>query len=125
MTAPSGLEVPMTATAGTPTGTVGVKRTAGTSLTLDGETASSGAATDKAIWEFNLPTTYIAGANIPIVVNANYTGAGTPTAGTTTITDDFRALNLMLRDDHSGENPAENGLLGLQLELPGDHTKPC
>ena len=76
--------VPLTATA--TGGAVGVKRTAGTSLTLDGETASSGAATDKAMWELNLPNTYIAGANIPVIVNANYTGAGTPTAGTTTIT---------------------------------------
>lgn len=78
--------VPMTATAGTPTGTVGVKRTAGTSLTLDTETASSGAVTDKVIFEFNLASTYIAGANIPVIVNANYTGAGTITAASTTIT---------------------------------------
>ena len=76
--------VPLTATA--TGGAVGVKRTAGTSLTLDGETASSGAATDKAMWELNLPTTYVAGANVPVIVNANYTGAGTPTAATTTLT---------------------------------------
>lgn len=67
-------------------GAVGVKRTAGTSLTLDGETASAGAVTDKVIFEFNLPATYIAGANIPVIVNANYTGAGTITAVSTTIT---------------------------------------
>lgn len=80
--ADTGVSLTATATGGA----VGVKRTAGTSLTLDGETASSGAATDKAMWELNLPSTYVPGANIPVIVNANYTGAGTPTAATTTIT---------------------------------------
>jgi len=84
--AKSDLGVPMTATPGTPTGTVGVTRVAGTSLVLTGEATSSSAKTDKAIWEFNLPTTYVAGANIPVVVNANYTGSGTVTGASTTIT---------------------------------------
>lgn len=78
--------VPMTAAAGTPSGTVGVSRTAGTSLVLIGEATSSSAKTNKAIWEFNLPATYVAGANIPVVVNANYTGTGTITAVSTTMT---------------------------------------
>lgn len=82
----SDLGVPMTAAAGTPTGTVGVARTAGTSLTLVGEATSSSAKTNKVIFEFNLPSTYVAGANIPVVVNANYTGSGTVTAASTTIT---------------------------------------
>jgi len=82
----SDLGVPMTAAAGTPSGTVGVSRTAGTSLVLTGETTSSSAKTNKVIFEFNLPTTYIAGANIPVIVNANYAGGGTVTAASTTIT---------------------------------------
>lgn len=82
----SDLGVPMTAAAGTPTGTVGVSRTAGTSLVLAGEATSSSAKTDKVIFEFNLPTTYVAGANVPVIVNANYTGSGTVTAASTTIT---------------------------------------
>lgn len=82
----SDLGVPFTAAAGTPTGTVGVTRVAGTSLTLDGEATSGSAKTNKAMWELNIPTTYIAGANIPIVVNANYTGVGTITAVSTTLT---------------------------------------
>lgn len=82
----SDLGVPMTAAAGTPTGTVGVSRTAGTSLVLSGEATSSSAKTDKVIFEFNLPSTYVAGANVPVIVNANYTGSGTVTAASTTMT---------------------------------------
>lgn len=82
----SDLGVPMTAAAGTPSGTVGISRTAGTSLYLAGETTSSSAKTDKVIFESNLGSTYIAAANLPVIVNANYTGSGTPTAATTTIT---------------------------------------
>lgn len=81
----SDASVPMTAAAGTPTGTVGVSRTAGTSLALTGETTSSSAKTDKVLWEFNLPDSYVAGANIPVVVNCVATG-GTITAGSTTMT---------------------------------------
>jgi hypothetical protein len=82
----SDLGVPLTAAPGTPAGTVGVVRTAGTSLTLDGEATSGSAKTDKAIWERNLPDTYVPNANIALVVNCNYTGAGTVTAGSTTMT---------------------------------------
>lgn len=82
----SDLGVPMTAAAGTPSGTVGVSRTAGTSLTLDGEVTSGNAKTDKVIFEINLADSYQAGANIPVVVNCNYTGGGTITAGSTTMT---------------------------------------
>lgn len=67
-------------------GAVGVARTAGTSLTLVGEATSSNAKTDKVMWEFNLPDTYVAGSNIPVVVNANYTGSGTITGASTTLT---------------------------------------
>lgn len=82
----SDLGVPMTAAAGTPTGTVGVSRTAGTSLTLVGEATSSSAKTDKVIFEFNVPDTYIAGTSIPVTVNASVSGSGTLTAASTTIT---------------------------------------
>lgn len=82
----SDLGVPMTAAAGTPSGTVGVTRTAGTSLTLDGEATSGNAKTDKVIFEFDLPDTYVAGANIPLIVNQNYSGSGTVTAASCTIT---------------------------------------
>jgi hypothetical protein len=78
--------VPLTATAGTPTGAVGVARTAGSALALVGETTSSSAKTDKALWDFDLPDTYVASANVPVTVNANYTGAGTITGASTTLT---------------------------------------
>lgn len=78
--------VPMTASAGTPTGTVGVSRTAGTSLQLAGEATSSSAKTDKALFEFDLADSYVAGTNVPVTVNANYTGSGTLTAANTTLT---------------------------------------
>jgi hypothetical protein len=83
--AKSDLGVPMTATAGTPTGTVGVARTAGTSLNLVGEATSSSAKTDKALFEFDLPDSYVAGANIAVTVNCGATG-GTITAASTTMT---------------------------------------
>jgi hypothetical protein len=82
----SDLGVPLTATAGTPSGTVGVSRTAGTSLYLAGETTSSNAKTDKVIFELNLGSTYIPAANIPVIVNCNYTGGGTVTGASTTMT---------------------------------------
>jgi hypothetical protein len=81
----SDLGVPMTAAAGTPSGTVGISRSSGTSLVLVGEATSSSAKTDKALWEFVLPTTYVAGAAITFNIDCNYTGTGTVTAASTTI----------------------------------------
>lgn len=72
-------------TASATSGAMGVARTAGTSLTLVGETTSSNAKTDKAMWEVVLPETYVAGAEIDFTVHANYTGGGTVTAASTTI----------------------------------------
>lgn len=73
-------------TASPGSGVFGVSRTAGTSLVLTGETTSSNAKTDKAMWELNLADSYVSGANVPVIVNANYSGSGTPTAATTTLT---------------------------------------
>lgn len=78
----AGVSLTATATGGA----VGVARTAGASLQLAGEATSSSAVTDKAFFEFNLPDTYIAGANIPVTVNAVVTGSGTLTAPSTTMT---------------------------------------
>src|ERR1700685_889363 len=76
--------VALTATA--TSGAMGVARTAGTSLNLVGEATSSSAKTDKAMWELNTATSYVAGAVLPVTVNANYTTTGTVTAASTTIT---------------------------------------
>ena len=89
----STLGVPMTAAAGTPSATMGISRTAGTSLVLVGEATSTSTKTDNVIFEFNLPDTYVAGAAIPVVVNANYTGSGTVTAATLTLKTELEALN--------------------------------
>ena len=67
-------------------GAMGVSRTAGTSLALVGEATSSSAKTDKAMWEFDLPDSYVAGANIPVSVNVQITGSGTLTAASCTLT---------------------------------------
>ena len=67
-------------------GAMGISRTAGTSLVLVGEATSASAVTDKAIWEFDLPDTYVPGAAIPVVVNAAITGTGTLTAASCTMT---------------------------------------
>jgi hypothetical protein len=55
-------------------------------LVLSGEATSSSAATDQALFETNLADTYQAGAAIPITVNCNYSGTGTVTAASTTMT---------------------------------------
>jgi len=75
--------VPLAATAGS--GVVGISRTAGTSLQLVGEATSASAKTDKALFEFDLPDSYVPGANIPVDVNCLATG-GTITAASTTMT---------------------------------------
>lgn len=64
----------------------GIARTAGTSYDLIGTVTSSNAQTTKAMWETNVASTYASGTAIPIVVNANYTGSGTITAASTTLT---------------------------------------
>lgn len=76
--------VPMTATAGS--GVMGISRTAGTSLVLVGEATSSNGKTDKVVFEFDLPDTYVSGSAITINADANYTGSGTVTAASTTLT---------------------------------------
>lgn len=67
-------------------GAMGISRTAGTSLGLIGETTSASAVTDKALWEISLPDTYAVGSNITVTVNCNYTGGGTVTAASCTMT---------------------------------------
>lgn len=67
-------------------GAMGISRTAGTSLALVGEATSSSAKTDKALWEFDFPDTYVAGANIPVSVNVQISGSGTLTAASCTLT---------------------------------------
>jgi hypothetical protein len=84
--AKSDLGEAITATAGTPTGTVGISRTAGTSLQLVGETTSGNAKTNKALFEFDLPDSYVAGSDIALKANCNYSGSGTVTAASTTMT---------------------------------------
>jgi hypothetical protein len=75
--------VPLTSTA--TGGAMGVSRTAGTSLVLVGEATSASAKTDKALFLFNLPSTYVAAGNFTVSVNCAATG-GTITAATTTMT---------------------------------------
>lgn len=81
----SDLAVPLTVAAGTPTGAMGIDRTAGTAFFLVGEATSSSAKTDKVIWEAVLGPTYRAGNAFTVTVNANYQGNGTVTAASTTL----------------------------------------
>jgi hypothetical protein len=66
-------------------GAMGISRTAGTSLRLVGETTSGSAVTDKAMWEFDLPDSYVAGSSVAVVVNAAISGGGTITAASCTM----------------------------------------
>lgn len=81
--AKSDVGVGLTATA--TGGAMGVSRTAGTSLFLAGETTSTSAVTDKAMWEFSLPASYTAGNTVGVTVNVSVSGAGTLTAASTTM----------------------------------------
>jgi hypothetical protein len=67
-------------------GAMGISRSAGTSLALVNEATSSSAKTDTANWEFVLPDTYVAGTNIPLLIEAAITGGGTLTAASCTVT---------------------------------------
>lgn len=81
------LDTGIISTSATGTSTAfGIARTAGTSYDLVGAATSSSAVTTKAIWETNVASTYASGTIIPIVVNANYTGSGTLTGASTTLT---------------------------------------
>ena len=84
--AKSDLGVPLTASAGTPSGTVGVSRSAGTSLQLLGEATSANAKTDNALFEFDLPDSYVANANVAITVNCATNNTTDVTAASTTMT---------------------------------------
>lgn len=64
-------------------GDFGVTCTPGTVLQLIGEAANNNTKTDKALWEFALPSNYVAGQDLALIVNAELNGAGT--AGTKTI----------------------------------------
>ena len=65
----------------------GIARSAGASMYLTG-VATSGVtpATTNMLWELNLPSTYIAGANIPVIVNVVVPIATDVTAASTTMT---------------------------------------
>lgn len=73
-------------------GKFGLSDTPGTSEGLTGEAAQGNTKTDDAMTEFQLPSNYVAGQNINVVVNAKYAGAGTP--GTkTVVAKAYRKLN--------------------------------
>ncbi len=72
-------------TASATSGAMGVARTAGSSLALVGEATSSNAKTDQALFEFNLPDSYVSGANLAFDVNCETTGSGTLNAASTTM----------------------------------------
>lgn len=67
-------------------GAMGYSITLGTSAALVGETTSSNAKTDVCLFEYVLPSSYVAGTNFNLVVNCNYSGSGTVTAASCTMT---------------------------------------
>lgn len=80
----SGLPL-LTATAATTL--PGIARTSGTSLYLTGvATAGATPATTNMIWEFDVPDTYTAGADIPVLINCVVPVATNITAASTTMT---------------------------------------
>lgn len=64
-------------------GDFGVTCTPGTVLQLISEVANNNTKTDKALWEFVVPDSYVAGQDLSLIINAEINGAGTP--GTKTV----------------------------------------
>lgn len=65
----------------------GISRTGGTSLFLTGvATAGATPATTNMMWEFDLPDTYVSGADIPVLINCVVPVATNITAASTTMT---------------------------------------
>lgn len=64
-------------------GVFGISSTLGTSLGLLGEIATSNTKTDDVLFEHPLPSSYVAGQNLSVAINAQTKGAGT--AGTATL----------------------------------------
>lgn len=62
-----------------------ITMTPATGLQLSGETANNNTKTDTVYWEYTLPKTYVAGAALSVIVNANIV-IGSGTAGTKTLT---------------------------------------
>jgi len=67
------------------TGVFGITRSAGATCYLVGETTSSNAKTDKVVFDWRVPDSYVAGQAISVVVHAQYTGSGTVTGASTTV----------------------------------------
>lgn len=82
-------------------GAMGFSITLGTSAALVGEATSASAKTDTCLFEYVMPSTYIAGTPLNIVINSNYTGSGTVTAASTTIN---AAVYRTAKDGTQGSN---------------------
>ena len=65
---------------------MGISRTAGSVMKLLGEATSASGVTDKALFDVVLPDSYVAAADIPVIVRTTTTGTGVQTAATTTMT---------------------------------------
>lgn len=79
--ADTGVAITGTATGGA----VGISRSAGTSMVLLGEVASSGTKTDKAVWQIDLPGGYVSGAVLPVIINQQVNGTAGGFTGSTTV----------------------------------------
>lgn len=66
-------------------GAFGYSITLGTSFALIGETSNNSSKTDDALFEFVLPSWYVAGQNLTVTVNAAISTAGSPTYTTKTV----------------------------------------
>lgn len=75
MTCRTATGIGMTAAAGA--GVFGVTLNPGVSLVLTGEVATSGTKTDKLVAEIDLPSNYVAGRDLTLVINAKETGVAT------------------------------------------------
>lgn len=77
----TGTGLTMTASAGA--GVFGISNTTATSRQLSGEAANNNTKTDKVLWEYQVPSSYVAGQNLTITVNSNLTlNSGTNGAST-------------------------------------------
>lgn len=70
---------------GASAGNFGIARTAGTSMVMVGEATSASTKVDKLAVNTSIPNTYVAGAALPVVINAQVTGGGTFVPGSSSL----------------------------------------
>ena len=93
---------------------------------LVGEVASAGTATDAAMWEFDMPDSYVAGNAVTIQAACNVVGSGTLGAGTQLQADAYLFANsgTLTHPLNAGTNTLAAGAQTISFTIPGTGIVP-